>query len=175
MRSIRPTPALIAGLLVAIMLVRLVVATVRADESVPAGRFYDGLVAYNRGDFAKAAEVWHPLALAGDGNSQSGLGLLHLAGFGVRRDNDLARQLFLQSARQGIVQAQMYLSLIYLRGEGVQRDLRIAYMWSEIALAAGYGEALDLRDLIAEHLTPEQVREATKLAMDWRSHHIDPD
>ncbi len=175
MRGIRTTPALIAGLLVASVLVCLVVATARAEERVPAGRFYDGLVAYNRGDFAKAAEVWHPLALAGDGNSQCGLGLLHLTGFGVRRDNDLARRLFLQAARQGVVQAQMYLSLIYLRGEGVRQDFRIAYMWSDIALAAGYGEAVDLRDSIAENLTPDEVREATKMAADWRSHRVDLD
>lgn len=175
MRGIRRTPALIAGPLIGIVLVCLVLATAQAEEKVPGARFYDGLVAYNMGDFAKAAEVWHPLALAGDGNSQCGLGLLHLTGFGVSRDSALARRLFLQSARQGVVQAQMYLSLIYLRGEGVRQDFRIAYMWSEIALAAGYGEAVDLRDLIAEHLTPEQVREAMKLAMDWRSRHLDPD
>ena len=175
MQGIRRTPALIAGPLVGIVLVCLVLATARAAERVPAGRFYDGLVAYNMGDFAKAAEVWHPLALVGDGNSQCGLGLLHLTGFGVRRDSELARRLFLKAARQGIIQAQMYLSLIYLRGEGVRQDFRIAYMWSDIALAAGYGEAVDFRDLIAENLTPDQVREATKMAADWRSHYVDPD
>lgn len=171
MRGIRRAPVLIALPLVASVLVCLAVATVRADEGVPAGRFYDGLVAYNTGDFAKAAELWHPLAMAGDANAQSSLGLLYLSGIGVRRDSDLARQLLLQAARQGIVQAQLYLSLIYLRGEGVQQDFAIAYMWSDIALAAGYGEAVELREMIAEHLTPEQMREAVKSAIDWRSRH----
>lgn len=175
MQGVRRNPALIACLLLAIVLACLVFATARADERVPAGRFYDGLVAYNMSDFAKAAELWHPLALAGDGNAQCGLGLLYLMGSGVRRDNALARRLLLQAARQGIVQAQMYLSLIYLRGEGVRQDFRIAYMWSDIALAAGYGEAVDLRDLIAENLTPNQVRDAAKMAADWRAHRVDLD
>lgn len=155
------------------MLVCLAVAAARAEERVPG--FYDGLVAYNRGDFGKAAGLWHPLAMAGDANAQCSLGLLYLLGTGVRRDSALARRLFLQSARQGVVQAQMYLSLIYLRGEGVQQNFKVAYMWSDIALAAGYGEAVDIRDLIAENLTPDQVREATNMAADWRSHRIDLD
>lgn len=175
MQGFRCHHALIARSLVAIVLACLVLTTTRAEERVTGARFYDGLVAYNMGDFAKAAELWHPLAGAGDGNAQSGLGLLYLSGSGVRRDNTLARRLFLQAARQGIVQAQMFLSLIYLRGEGVRQDFKIAYMWSDIALAAGYGEAVDLRDSIAENLTPDQVREATKMAADWHSRRIDMD
>jgi len=178
MQGVRRTPALIArplAAVAAVVLVCLVLATARADEKVRASRFYDGLVAYNLGDFEKAAGLWHPLAMAGDANAQCSLGILHLSGLGVRRDSALARRLFLQAARQGVVQAQMYLSLMYLRGEGVRQDFGIAYMWSDVALAEGYAEAVDLRDLIAEHLTPDQVRDAAKSAADWRLHHVDPD
>jgi len=175
MQGVRRTPALVARPLVAVVLLCLVLAAARADEKVLPPRFYDGLVAYNMGDFEKAAGLWRPLARAGDANAQCGLGILYLSGIGVRRDSALARRLFLQAARQGVVQAQMYLSLIYLRGEGVQQDFGVAYMWSDIALAEGYAEAVDLRGLIAEHLTPDQVREAAKSAVDWRSRRFDPD
>ena len=131
--------------------------------------FGAGLSAYNAGDYERAAELWAPLAAEGDANAQSGLGLLYYSGFGVRRDFDLARTLFVQAAERGVVQSQMFLSLMYFRGDGVRRDYRLAYMWCDNAVAEGYDQAIDFRALVAHHMSPEDVMEASRLASGWRA------
>ncbi len=138
-----------------------------ADKS-----FYDGLKAFNSGQFEEAATIWEPLAEQGDANSESSLALLYYTGFGVQRDFDTARGLFLSAAEQGVVQAQMFLSLMYYRGDGVRRDYKVAYMWSDIAMAAGFDQAADFRSMVAENLTPDEVQEALKLAVEWRSYYV---
>ena len=153
------------GLIVATLclLVSIASAAVAQDAA-----FQEGLSAYNAGEFERAAKLWAPLAEAGNANAQSGLGFLYYSGFGVRRDFDLARDLFLKAAAKGVVQSQMFLSLMYFRGDGVRRDYKLAYMWSDNAVAAGYDEALEFRAIVSQHLRPEEVQEASRLASAWR-------
>jgi TPR repeat protein len=134
--------------------------------------FYEGLRAFNSGQFEEAAAIWEPLAGQGDANSESSLALLYYTGFGVQRDFDTARGLFLSAAQQGVVQAQMFLSLMYYKGDGVRRDYKVAYMWSDIAMAAGFDQAADFRSMVAENLTPDETQEAQKLAVEWRSYYV---
>ena len=48
-----------------------------------AGPFEDGVVAYNRGDYATALRLWRPLAEQGDTKAQFNLGLMYKNGEGV--------------------------------------------------------------------------------------------
>ena len=135
------------------------------------GRFYDGLVAYNTGDFVRAAEVWRGLAALDDGNAESGLGLLYYSGYGVPRNYALARGYFAKAARKGIVQSQLFLGFIYFRGDGVPRNDILAYMWSDIGVASGYAQALMLRNLVTESMSAADIRTARRLSVEWQDRH----
>ena len=54
---------------------------------VLAGPFEDGRAAYNRGDYATALRLWHPLAEQGNAIVQFNLGLLYYWGHGVLQDS----------------------------------------------------------------------------------------
>ena len=133
--------------------------------------FYEGLQAFNAGQFNEAAGIWAPLAQGGDAKSENSLGLLYYTGFGVERDYDRARGLFLSAAEQGVVQAQMFLALMYYKGDGVKRDNKIAYVWSDIADTAGFAEAANFRAMLADALSPGEIEEARQLAAEWRAYY----
>ncbi|MCH8098520.1 MAG: sel1 repeat family protein [Proteobacteria bacterium] len=46
----------------------------------------EGVVAYNRGDYATALREWRPLAEQGDAEAQFNLGLMYYKGRGVPQD-----------------------------------------------------------------------------------------
>lgn len=134
----------------------------RADE------FYVGLVAFNTGDFSAAERIWRPLAEQGNGNAQSGLGLLYYRGQGIARDYGQAREWFWRAAGRKVVQAQMFLSLIYYHGNGVPANNVLAYMWADIALANGHSEAQEFRDFVGQTLSHQEITQAWDLATEWR-------
>ena len=41
-------------------------------------------------------------------------------------------------------------------------------MWFNLAVANGFKEAVRNRDMVARHMTPEQIAEAQKLAREWK-------
>ena len=53
-------------------------------------------------------------------------------------------------------------------GEGVGQDDVSAHMWFSLAAANGLKEAVRNRNMVARHMTPEQVAEAQKLAREWK-------
>jgi hypothetical protein len=48
------------------------------------------------------------------------------------------------------------------------QDRVTAYMWLELAAAAGNPDALRDADALARQMTPSQIAEAQKLAHDWK-------
>ncbi len=90
-----------------------------AIQPARADKFYDGLVAYNAGDYAATERIWRPLAEQENGKAQSGLGLLYYRGLSVGQDYAQAREWFWKAAGHGVVQAQMFLSMIYYYGNGI--------------------------------------------------------
>lgn len=73
-----------------------------------AADFKDGLAAYNAGDFARAYEIFLPLAQAGDAKSQHLLGHMYILGDGVEQDDKEAVKWFRESAKQGVVIQESY-------------------------------------------------------------------
>ena len=83
--------------------------------------FTDGMTAYDRGDYARAAQVWHSLAERGDtrapavwyqkaaaqghGKAQYNLGIIYLEGHGFSPDFDAAASWFRKAAAQGVAGA----------------------------------------------------------------------
>jgi TPR repeat protein len=134
--------------------------------------FNKGTTAYNTGDFSTAAFIWGKLADEGSAKAKSALGTLYYTGSGVPRDFDRARELFLEAAAGNVPQAHMFLSLMYRKGDGVRQSYTLAYMWCDIAIAAGHEGASYVILNLAEHLTGEETLEAQRLAAEWRSLHL---
>ena len=71
-------------------------------------------------------------------------------------------------ANQGNSAAQNNLGLMYVNGHGVPKDYVRAHMWFDLSAAQGDTNAIKKRDWVAQHMTPEQIAEAQKLAREWK-------
>ena len=101
----------------------------------------EGKQAYLRGDYARALELWAPLAEASDAEAQFGLGVMYERGQGVRRDYARAAKLYRQSADQGFAAAQFNLGSAYEAGRGLSQDRRTAATWWKRAADQGFARA----------------------------------
>lgn len=93
----------------------------------------EGVVAYQKGDYAAALREFKPLAEKGDPAAQFHLGEIHGQGHGVKRDLKEAARWYRQAALQGHGEAQAVLGGLYAAGLGVPRDHGLAYYWLIIA------------------------------------------
>ena len=53
---------------------------------------------------------------------------------------------------------------MYHNGEGTDTDYLQAYMWFDLAAAQGHQRGEELRDLIAEKMTPGDIAKAQQMA-----------
>jgi TPR repeat protein len=107
-----------------------------------AADFKVGLEAYQRGDFAAAAQEWTPLAEAGDAHAQYNMGLLCAAGKGVTQDFNQAVEWYRKAAEQGVPAAQYNLGVIYANGQGVPVNSPEAAKWFLKAAQQGIPNAV---------------------------------
>ena len=113
----------------------------------------------------KAAVKWYTLsAEQGNSFSQNNLGLRYRNGQGVSQDYEEAIRWYTLSAEQGFAEAQINLGTMYKNGTGVRQDSVYAHMWWNIVSSRGFKEAAELRDSIAEGMTPSQIERAKDLA-----------
>ena len=103
--------------------------------------FDKGEEALKRGDYTAALRELRPLADQGYGPAQYNLGLMHMTGQGLPRD---------------LVRAHMWMGLAALRGHTFDQ---------------GNLPAAGLRDKLVDHMTPDQVAEAERLAREWLETH----
>jgi TPR repeat protein len=61
-------------------------------------------------------------------------------------------------------EGQYQLGFRYASGRGVPKDVVMAYKWLSIAAAHGHEQAIELKNMISERMTPEQVSSAERLA-----------
>jgi TPR repeat protein len=73
------------------------------------------------------------------------------------------------SAAQGNAIAQFHLGLCYFEGEGVEKDNEEAYVWLALAAAQGDVQSLGLLDKLETELTPKQIADAQKRAVERQS------
>jgi hypothetical protein len=136
--------------------------------SVFAGPMEDGQDAYNREDYAKALELWQPLAEQGVARAQNNLGVMYENGKGVPEDINEALKWYRLSAEQGYAGAQNNLGLIYALGKGIPQDTLRAYMWLNLAASALSGDVgktvAESRDVVAGMMKPQQLADATEMA-----------
>jgi TPR repeat protein len=119
--------------------------------------------AFDRGDYAAAAEALKPLAAQGDVAAQYNLAVLYAEGKGVAKNAAAAAQLFGKAARQGNALAQYDLGLIYRDGMGVEPDPARGWLWLSIASANLHGgeaaQAAKQRDDLERKMTPDALQD----------------
>ena len=110
-------------------------------------------------------------ANAGDADAQHNLGSAYDLGQGVPQDNAQAAAWFRKAAEQGHADAQHILGGLYYIGEGVPEDYVESHKWLNLAASRASAENqkryAELRDAMAQLMTPAQLAEAEKLANEW--------
>ncbi|MBF0125105.1 MAG: sel1 repeat family protein [Magnetococcales bacterium] len=119
-------------------------------------------------DYQTAAKWFHKAAEQGDPDAQRKLGMIYYHGQGVSQDYRAAIKWFRLAAEQGHDDAQANLGWLYAKGDCVPRDDIQAYMWCQLSAEQGNQNAIKVRDIICERLSPEQVALAEKLAQNWK-------
>ncbi len=109
----------------------------------------------------------------GDADAQFELGKNYETGrIGLPKDLSEAQYWYRKAADQGDAYAEASLGILFNFGKGVQRDYAQAYLWYERAVTHAQGSNRDsiveMRDGIAENLTPQQIAEAKRLAREWK-------
>jgi uncharacterized protein len=102
-----------------------------------AGALEDGEAAYRDREYAKAAELWQPLAEKGDAAAQYNLGTLFAEGKGVEHDDAKAFVWFHRAADQGNAAAQYNVGASYAEGAGVEKSDVNAAKWFHRAADQG--------------------------------------
>ena len=138
--------------------------TVRADAAF-AGPLEDSMAAYDRGDYATAVRLVHPLAEQGNAQAQNSLGAMYYNGKGVVKNFKEAIKWYRLAAAQGNISAQLNLASMYYEGEGVTENFVRAHMWLNIAAAQGSPDAVRMRDIVSKNMTAQQLTEAQAMAL----------
>ncbi len=146
-----------------------------AQSQVYLGAMYEGGLGVSR-DSAMAVAWYNKAAEQGYSSAQSTLAFMYELGEGgVTQDHAIAAKWFRKMAAQDDVTGQRHLALKYFEGKGVAQDYREAYKWAFLAVERENcrcsPHAVQLRDLIAEHLTQEDIATAQRLAREWESNH----
>jgi TPR repeat protein len=61
-------------------------------------------------------------------------------------------------------EGQYQLGFRYASGRGVNKDIVMAYKWLTIASAHGHEQAIELKNMLSERMTPDQVSEGERRA-----------
>jgi TPR repeat protein len=108
----------------------------------PAAAANDARAAYQRGDYARALQLWSRAAENGDGAAQAGLGDLYRLGLGVAQDLALAVHWYGRAAGQNLPEAQYQLGLLVTEGAGGARlNTDEGLYWIKNAALRGQVEA----------------------------------
>ncbi len=130
--------------------------------------FQAGVDAYERGDYETALKEFRPLAEQGDAAAQYFLGFIYYDGEGVPQDYQEAAKWYRRAAEQGYASAESNLASMYVSGNGVPQDYVFAHMWANLAASQRGEREVEIRAEIATFVTPQQLAEAQRLAMEWK-------
>ena len=100
--------------------------------------------------------------------AQFKLGQIHRKGRGVPRDYKQALEWYELAANQGHPKAQFNLGVMYDQEQGLPHNIVGAHKWYSLAGEQGLRLATRNRDLIAKHMTPEQINKSKQLIKEWK-------
>jgi uncharacterized protein len=118
--------------------------------------------------YAQAKEWFERAAKQGRAGAQVNLGTLYLHGDGAPQSAHMALFWFERAAVQRNALAFAKLGRMYERGQGVSQDLIQAQMWYYLSAVHGEQRAAEARDALAKQMTPAQIAEAERLALEWK-------
>ena len=121
-----------------------------------------------RRDYAEAVRWFRKAADQGYVEGEFDLSNMYADGHGVQQDYAEMVRWAQKAADQKYAAAQYNLGVAYYNGDGVPEDYVYAYMWLNLAAAAGEDQAAEHRDVVARHMTPDQIALAQKLAREWQ-------
>lgn len=136
------------------------------------GQLYDfgfGVTA----DVEQAFAWYRTAADHGSAAAQRAVGDFYRRGRAVAADPATAVAWYRRAADGDDLRAQYQLGQIYFDGTGVTRDYVSAYVWFDVAarqtpLVDNQKAILELRNIAAARMTPEQVEEAARRAKAWQ-------
>jgi TPR repeat protein len=130
-----------------------------------------GSVAFDRGDYVRAARELSPLAARGNARALGLLGFMYEHGFGVPQAYEAAFDLYCRGAILGNPFAQAMLGLMYDKGHGAHQDFIQAYKWLDLAAARTRGRERDaylrFRDAVASKMSRDEIVVGQRLALSW--------
>jgi len=119
--------------------------------------------------YGQAKEWFEKAAEQGHAGAQVNLGTLYFLGHGVSESDQEALFWFRNAAARRDALAFAKLGRMYERGQGVSQDFIQAHMWYNLSAAHGEKRAAEIRDALAKQMTPGQIAEAQRLAVEWKS------
>ncbi|MGV8998155.1 MAG: tetratricopeptide repeat protein [Parvibaculaceae bacterium] len=146
----------------------------------PADNYVRGLRWFDRGDYVAAAELWKPMAEAGDCDAQYRYGHLLWLGLGVETNKAVAQSMWKKAADGGQAKAQIAMGNlafaapdnIYQCHEGCSSDAGVAYKWYLLADKNAHyeGERKSVSRLLADirdKLSVEARAKSERIANEW--------
>ena len=115
--------------------------------------------------YEEALARWIPLALDGDPEALSNLGVMYDLGLGVEQDQARAVRLYRTAAEQGVIPAWNNLGIAYALGRGVARDDAQAVAW--LRKAAEHGFALAQNTLGVMYLDGGWIAHDEEAGVKW--------
>jgi len=128
--------------LVLLVLMMAMLTLAVSNGVASAGPLEDGQVAYNRGDYATALQLFEPLAAQGNADAQVLVGFMYQNGLGIPQDYENALKWYWLAADQGNAAGQNNVGTMYANGLGLHlRDYDEALKWFRLAAAQGFTPA----------------------------------
>jgi hypothetical protein len=142
------------------------------DAEFQMGQLYD--FGFGLAQDERQALVWYrKSADHGSAAAQRVVGDFYRTGRGVPTDSAEAARWYRRAADGDDLRGQYQLGTLYFDGTGVARDYVSAYVWFTIAagqtpLIDNRKELIELRNIAAARMTPEQVAEAQRRVAVWK-------
>jgi len=110
----------------------------------------DAQKAYASGSYAKAFEIYMPLARQGEARAQLSVGVIFYIGQGVTQNYEEAAKWFVYSGRQGNALAQNMIGEMHDQGLGVPQDYTTAAKWYRLSAEQGNAQGQDSLSIMYE-------------------------
>ncbi len=128
----------------------------------------DASIAYKKGDYKKAAEIFAPEAEKGNSEALINMAFMYYCGLHVKKDHKKAAQLYKKAAQKGNPNAQFALGTMYENGEGIRKNLAKAYFWYILAEKSGDKDSRKLRREAERRLSYRAVKKVKLLIKKWK-------
>jgi TPR repeat protein len=121
-----------------------------------------------RRDVRESTRWYCRAAEQGDAQAQYNLGIAFDRGHGVARDSSESFRWFLAAAEGGHAESQYNVAISYGQGNGVGMDWIEAFRWIILSDQGGYQKAREVRNMVSQQMTAQQIQEAERRAKAFR-------